>query len=57
MNSLPDSHEVWEYINPTRAYFTENWKSAYLEQEATTIFIDWYDYQINMLAELKAKQN
>ena len=53
MNSLPDSHEVWAYINPTRAYFSENWTNAYLEQDATINFIDWYDYQINMLAELK----
>jgi hypothetical protein len=51
--NLPDSHAVWEYINLTRAYFTENWENAYLEHDATTIFIDWYDYQINMLAELK----
>ena len=53
MHDLPDSHEVWEYINPTRAYFSENWTNAYLEHDATINFIDWYDYQINMLAELK----
>jgi hypothetical protein len=53
MKSLPDSHAVWEYKDPTRAYFTENWEHAYLENDATRLFIDWYDYQLNMLEELK----
>jgi hypothetical protein len=34
MKSLPDSHAVWEYIDPTRAYFTENLENAYLEHDA-----------------------
>jgi hypothetical protein len=54
MKSLPDSHEFWEYIDPTRAsYYTKNREHAYLANAATTTFIDYYDdYQINMLAEL-----
>ncbi len=53
MNNLPDHHEVWEYIDPTRAYYTQNWTSDYLDNDETRSFIDWYDYQLNVLAELK----
>jgi hypothetical protein len=53
MNNLPDHHEVWEYLDPTRAYYTQNWKRDYLDNDETRSFIDWYDYQLNVLAELK----
>jgi hypothetical protein len=53
VTNLPDQHEVWEYIDPTRAYYTHNWTNDYLENDETRSFIDWYDYQLNVLAELK----
>ncbi len=53
MHNLPDHHEVWEYIDPTRAYYTQNWTKDYLDNDETRSFIDWYDYQLNVLAELK----
>jgi hypothetical protein len=53
MTNLPEHYEVWEYIDPTRAYYTQNWTNDYLENEETQSFIDWYDYQLNVLAELK----
>jgi hypothetical protein len=47
---------VWEYVNPTRTFFTKDKSNTYLEKETLTHFIDWYDYQVYMLAELKENQ-
>ncbi len=54
--TLPNNHEVWEYVNPTKAFFTKDKSNTYLDKETLTHFIDWYDYQVYMLAELKENQ-
>jgi hypothetical protein len=56
METLPNNHEVWEYVNPTRAFFTKDKSNTYLENDTLKHFIDWYDYQVYMVAELKGIQ-
>jgi hypothetical protein len=56
METLPNNHEVWEHVNPTRAFFTQDKSNTYLKNETLKHFTDWYDYQVYMVAELKGIQ-
>jgi hypothetical protein len=51
INTLPDSHYAWGYLDPTRAYYGNENNEEY---QARTDFINWYDMQIHNMAEIKA---
>ncbi len=50
INTLPDNHEVWGYMNPTMTYYSENEGE---QNKNTRDFILWYDNQLNSMAELR----
>jgi hypothetical protein len=52
INTLPDNHYAWEYLDPTRAYYGNENKG----EQARKDFINWYDMQIHNMAEIKATQ-
>ena len=58
INTLPDNHYAWGYMDPTKAYYANKDSAG---QEGTMNkeredFITWYDMQIHNMAEIKATQ-
>jgi hypothetical protein len=61
MNRLPDNHYVWGYADPTRVYYTyeqgEKWEDTTNDEyQHKRDFIQWYDCQLQNMAEMKAMQ-
>ena len=53
INTLPDDHYAWGYLDPTRAYYGGEHNEG---QQGRNEFIKWYDMQIHNMAEIKATQ-
>jgi hypothetical protein len=58
INTLPDNHYAWGYLDPTKAYYgnEHNGESESKVNKGRTDFINWYDMQIHNMAEIKATQ-
>jgi hypothetical protein len=54
INTLPDNHYAWGYLDPTKAYYVLSSESEV--NKGRTDFINWYDIQIHNMAEIKATQ-
>ncbi len=53
INTLPDNHHAWGYLDPTRAYYGGQHNER---QQGRNDLIKWYDMQIHNMAEIKATQ-
>jgi hypothetical protein len=52
INTLPDNHYAWGYLDPTRAYYYGDEHNE--EHQGRNDFISWYDMQIHNMAKIKA---
>jgi hypothetical protein len=58
INTLPDNHYAWGYMDPTKAYYANEdsaGQGGTMNRERED-FITWYDMQIYNMAEIKATQ-
>jgi hypothetical protein len=58
INTLPDNHYVWGYLDPTKAYYGDEHsvEPGSKVNKGRIDFINWYDMQIHNMAEIKATQ-
>jgi hypothetical protein len=58
INKLPDNHNVWGFLNPTQTYFDneEGYDMELKTNEGIKDFTEWYDNQLQNMAEIKANK-